>query len=111
MWIGSVWRGIYRFFAAWHRQTQAHPYFAAFSAFVVLPCCPFPTPHPQVPHPSPPQLKIHPSPLSAPACPAPPKTGFARGGPGEGAVYDLQLLIRESYRTVLTGFGSVTPQS
>jgi len=38
MWIGSVWRGIYRFFAAWHRQTQAHPYFAAFSAFVVLPC-------------------------------------------------------------------------
>jgi hypothetical protein len=38
MWIGSVWRGIYRFFAAWHRQTQAHPYFAAFSAFFVLPC-------------------------------------------------------------------------
>jgi hypothetical protein len=38
MWIGSVWRGIYRFFAAWHRQTQAHPFFAAFSAFFVLPC-------------------------------------------------------------------------
>src|SRR6266849_977671 len=38
MWIGSVWRWIYRFFVAWHRSTQAHPYFAAFSAFVVLPC-------------------------------------------------------------------------
>src|SRR5580658_309243 len=38
MWIGSAWRGIYRFFAAWHRQTQAHRYFAAFSAFVLLPC-------------------------------------------------------------------------
>jgi hypothetical protein len=38
MWIGSVWRGIHRFFGAWHRQTQAHPVFAVFSAFVVLPC-------------------------------------------------------------------------
>ena len=38
MWIGSVWHWIYRFFRAWHRSTQAHPYFAAFSAFVVLPC-------------------------------------------------------------------------
>src|ERR1039458_26526 len=38
MWIGSVWRGIYRFFAAWHRQTQTHPLLAAFSAFFVLPC-------------------------------------------------------------------------
>ncbi len=36
MWIGSVWRWIYRFFAAWHRATQAHPYFAAFSAFLVF---------------------------------------------------------------------------
>lgn len=38
MWIGSPWGWIYRFFRAWHRATQAHPYFAAFSAFVVLPC-------------------------------------------------------------------------
>jgi hypothetical protein len=38
MWTGSVWRGIYRFFAAWHRQTQTHPLLAAFSAFFVLPC-------------------------------------------------------------------------
>ena len=36
--IGSVWHGIYRFFVAWHRQTQAHPLLAVFSAFVVLPC-------------------------------------------------------------------------
>jgi hypothetical protein len=36
MWIGSVWRWIYRFFVAWHRATQAHPYFAAFSAFLVF---------------------------------------------------------------------------
>ena len=28
-----------------------------------------------------------------------------------GSCYDLQLLIRESYRTVLTGFGSLIPQS
>jgi hypothetical protein len=38
MWIGSVWRWIYRFFRAWHRATKGNPYFAAFSAFVVLPC-------------------------------------------------------------------------
>jgi len=36
MWIGSAWRWIYRFFAAWHGATQAHPYFAAFSAFLVF---------------------------------------------------------------------------
>ena len=38
MWIGSVWRGIYRFFAAWNRLNKAHPFVSAFSAFVVLPC-------------------------------------------------------------------------
>jgi len=38
MWIGSVWRGIYRFFAAWSRLNKAHPLISAFSAFVVLPC-------------------------------------------------------------------------
>jgi hypothetical protein len=38
MWIGSVWRGIYRFFAALNRLNKAHPTLAAFSAFVLLPC-------------------------------------------------------------------------
>jgi hypothetical protein len=36
--ISSVWHGIYRFCAAWHRQTQAHPILAVFSAVVVFPC-------------------------------------------------------------------------
>jgi hypothetical protein len=38
MWIGSVWRGMCRFFAALNRLNKAHPLFAAFSAFVLLPC-------------------------------------------------------------------------
>jgi len=38
MWIGSVWRGIYRFFVALNRLNKAHPTLAAFSALVLLPC-------------------------------------------------------------------------
>ena len=38
MWISSMLRGIFRFFAAWSRLNKAHPLVSAFSAFVVLPC-------------------------------------------------------------------------
>lgn len=37
MWIGSAWRGICRFFAAWSRANKAHPAISAFSTVVVVP--------------------------------------------------------------------------